>query len=782
MIRQHPYAVDPWEVRETKLELDHLPQSESVFALSNGHIGLRANLDEGEPYGLPGTYVNGYWETRPLPYAEGGYGYPESGQTVVNATNGKLIRLLVGDEPFDVRYGQLRRHERTLDLRSGTLTREVEWVSPVGQAVRIRSVRLVSFVQRAIAAISYVVEPVDEELRVVVQSELVANEPLPIPDDDPRAGAVQEALDSEFAACRDLRSVLVHITKGSKLRLGSAQDHEIEGPSDTDYETDAEGDLARTMITAKIAPGDPLRVTKYISYGWSSQRSMPAMRAQVRGAVAEAKHTGWKTLCDSQREYLDRFWERADVEIEGEPRLQQALRFGMFHVLQSAARSEGRAIPAKGLTGSGYDGHAFWDSETFVLPMLIYALPSAARDALRWRHSTIEAAQRRAAQLGLEGAAFPWRTIDGDECSGYWPAGTAAFHVSSDIANASARYVRATGDHEYQRECGLELLVETARLWRSLGHHDAHGTFRIDGVTGPDEYSAIADNNIFTNLTAQQNLLDAADAAEADGELARRMGVDSEEAASWRDAGEAMAIPYDERLGVHQQSEGYTDHALWDFDSTPADKYPLFLHYPYFDLYRKQVVKQADLVLALAMRGDAFTAEEKRRNFDYYEAITVRDSSLSACTQAVMAAEVGHLELAMAYMTEAALMDLDDLEHNSRDGVHMASLAGAWIAAVVGFGGMRDHGDRLFFAPRLPEQLDRMCFRLGFRGRVLQVTVTADEVSYELTEGDPLEITHHGDELTVERSPTSMPIPKLRPPKAAHQPAGRGPMQARGPG
>lgn len=375
------------------------------------------------------------------------------------------------------------------------------------------------------------------------------------------------------------------------------------------------------------------------------------------------------------------------------------MRFALFHTLQAGARAERRAIAAKGLTGPGYDGHAFWDTETFVLPVLTYTAPHAARDALCWRHATLDRARQRARLLGFEGAAFPWRTIDGQECSGYWPAGTAAFHVSADIADAVGRYQAAAADPAFEREIGLELLVETARLWRSLGHHDARGGFRIDGVTGPDEYSAVADNNVYTNLMAQRNLRLATDAVERHADRAAELGVDAEEAAAWRDAAQAMLIPFDEQLGVHPQAEGFTEHQRWDFAPTTPEQYPLLLHFPYVDLYRKQVVKQADLVLALHLRGDALSQEQKASNFAYYEPLTVRDSSLSACTQAVIAAEVGNLELAYDYLGEAALMDLGNLEHNTADGLHIASLAGAWIVAVAGFGGMRDHDGVLSFAP-----------------------------------------------------------------------------------
>jgi alpha,alpha-trehalose phosphorylase len=780
MIRQSVCEVHPWEIREIELDLDVLAQMESVLALSNGHIGLRANLDEGEPHGMPGTYLNGVYEARPLPYAEAGYGYPEAGQTVVNVTDGKLIRLLVDDEPFDVRYGQLLSHSRVLDMRGGTLSREAEWRSPAGQAVRVRSVRLVSLVQRAVAAIRYEVQPLEGPARIVVQSELVANEQLPGPqDEDPRAaGALRSPLVAEHATVHAQRISLVHRTRASGLRMAAAMDHLVGGPEGTETASEAARDLGRLTVTSDVPADGTLRIIKFLAYGWSAARSLPAVLDQVEAALAEARHTGWDGLCASQREALDDFWSRADVELDGDPELQQAVRFGLFHALQASARAEQRAIPAKGLTGPGYDGHAFWDSETFVLPMLTYSAPRAARDALLWRHSTLPPARARAALLGLRGAALPWRTIHGEECSGYWPAGTAAFHVSADVADAVVRYVDATEDREFEREAGVELLVETARLWSSLGHHDPVDGFRIDGVTGPDEYSAVADNNVYTNLMAQRNLSAAADAAERHTDAAERLGVDDAEIAAWRSAAEAMVLPWDEQLGVHPQAEGFTRHQEWDFAATGPESYPLLLHFPYFELYRTQVVKQADLVLALHLRGDAFTDEEKARDFEYYERRTVRDSSLSACTQAVMAAEVGHVELAYDYFGEAALMDLHDLQHNTRNGLHIASLAGAWISAVAGLGGMRDHRGALTFAPRLPEDLGRLSFRLCYRGRRLKVEVENDAASYTLLSGDPLEVTHHGEPVRLTRDgPVTRPVPAPPDLERPSQPPGREPSQ-----
>ncbi|HEV7652482.1 MAG TPA: glycosyl hydrolase family 65 protein, partial [Actinophytocola sp.] len=775
----HGFQVSPWELRWNTLDLDALERTESIFALSNGHIGLRGTFEEGEPCGVPGTYLNGFYEQHPLPYAEAGYGYPEDGQTVVNVTDGKIIRLLVQDEPLDMRYGRAIEHHRVLDFRSGSLRRDTVWESPTGRRIRVRTERLVSFTQRAVAAIRYEVEPLDGSVQLVLQSDLLANEPIESKSRDPRVAATLSApLVAEDIVAKGYMAALVHRTRKSGLRLAAAMNHEIECDDGLRCDLHAEDDLARLTAAVDVPSGSTLCVTKYLGYGWSARRSAPALRAQVHAALSGAMQTGWAGLLAEQRRFLDDFWATADVEIDGDDELQQAVRFALFHVLQAGARGESRAIPAKGLTGPGYDGHSFWDTETFVLPVLTYTSPESARDALRWRHSTVDKAKERADALGLAGAAFPWRSIDGAECSAYWPAGTAAFHVSADVADAVVRYLAATEDTDFERDHAVELLVETARLWCSLGHHDVHGGFRIDGVTGPDEYTAVVDNNVYTNLMAQRNLREASDICARQPEAAAMLGVTEEETKAWRTAADKMVVPYDEVLGVHPQSERFTEHAEWDFENTPDEHYPLLLNYPYFDLYRKQVVKQADLVMAMYLRGDAFTADQKASNVAYYEPRTVRDSSLSACPQAVLAAEVGHLDLAYDYFAEAALTDLHDLHSNVRNGLHIASLAGAWMVAVAGFGGMRDHDRSLAFAPRLPSALTRLAFRLTYQDSRFSVEIDQDGANYTLLDGPPLTVRHHGDDvLLTSDSVERRTIPALEKRDAPSQPYGREPRR-----
>ncbi len=702
---------EPWAIREVRLPADDstMRQAESIFALANGHIGLRGNLDEPHPLGVPGTYLNSLYEERELSYPEPGYAFPELSQTIVNAPNGKPIALFVDDEPLDLGTGTLRRHERVLDLRAGTLTREVEWLSPAGVEVRLRSVRLVAFRRSSVAAIRW---SVTADARLRVESDLVVNEELPGEDGDPRASAV---IPDPFEAVSHDPEALVHRTRRSGITVAATMAHTGHPGKVT-----AEPDRLRWTATGR----GEISFDKVLAYRWAGDGE----RAEAVADRDQAVRDGFDVLLAEQRSYLDDFWDGADIELDGDPEVQQAVRFGMFHVLQAGAQAGPHPIPAKGLTGNGYDGHTLWDTETFVLAALTYTHPECVGEALRWRHSTLDAARARARELRLAGAAFPWRTISGPECSAYWPAGTAALHVNADIADAVLRYHAATGDDDFMRTAGDELLCETARLWQRVAYLDDDGVGHIAGVTGPDEYTALMDDNIFTNLMAQQNLR----AAALDEESVR--------------IADRLHLPYDDRRGVHEQAAGFTRLAEWDF--TDRDEYPLMMNQPYLNLYRKQVVKQADLVLAMMKRPDAFTPAERARNFAYYEARTVRDSSLSAPVQAVLAAELGHLSLAHDYLAEAALLDLRSGGEAGGDGLHIASLAGAWIAVVMGFGGMRDHDGRLTFNPRLPPLLRRLRFRVRWRGGDLRVTLTQESVIYEVR-GDAITFRHEDREITV---------------------------------
>jgi alpha,alpha-trehalose phosphorylase len=472
------------------------------------------------------------------------------------------------------------------------------------------------------------------------------------------------------------------------------------------------------------------------------------------------------------------------VRIAGKPDIQQATRWCLFQLAQAAARADGQGVPAKGVTGSGYSGHYFWDTEIYALPFLAYTTPLWARNALRMRYLMLPAARHRAHQLNEAGALFPWRTINGEEASAYYAAGTAQYHINADVCFALAKYVRATGDEEFLRREGVDIAVETARLWTTLGFwrtSDGEEIFHIHGVTGPDEYTTVVNDNLFTNVMARFNLRFAArvvrDMAVENGEdyrlMVGRLNLDPSEPEAWERAAEAMHIPYSPALGIHPQDEVFLEREVWDLEHTPPDQRPLLLHFHPLVIYRYQVLKQADVVLALFLQGNHFTAEEKLADFEYYDPLTTGDSTLSSVVQAILAAEVGYQDLALDYFLQSAFVDLGDLHHNASDGVHVASAGGVWTALVSGFGGLRDHFGTLSFDPRLPAEWDELSFHLHWHGTPLLVTVAPTELRVRSDAGDPVSLevrgvgytVHAGEELVVpleDQGPVIPGKPSLR--------------------
>ncbi len=768
--------VHPWQVREPEIDPRTLGAAEAVFSLSNGYLGVRGTLDEVDPCVERGTYLAGVFETHPLAYPEGGYGHPEEGQSIVAVPDGTPLRLVVDGAPLDVREISPEVHERVLDLRAGTLDRRLRWRSPSGTTLELRSRRLVSLAERAVAAIRYEVRALDGPAHVVVRSELaVGIRPPEVESDDPRvAAALNHPFDVLATHASDAGGSIAVRTRRTGITVAAAVEHAVEGA--TEVSSEAGEDRAVTTIVAGLAAGERLTVTKMLGYGWSREVAADSMVERAVAAVESGQDGGWQRLADAQRAALDAFWARADVEIDGDDELQQALRFNLFQVYCAAALISEAAVGAKGLTGAGYNGHTFWDIEGFVLPMLTLVAPECAERLLHWRASTLDASRRRAEVLDWAGATFAWRTIDGQETSAYWPASTAAVHVNADVARAFWLFSNVTG-RGLDDLRGREVLVETARLWRSIGHEDADGGWHLFGVTGPDEYTGVVDDNVFTNLLARRNLLRAAQACEADPEAARRLEVTAEEVDAWRRAAAAVHVPWDGRRGVHPANERFTTYREWRFEDK-RDSYPVEEHQHYAKFYRRQVVKQADLVLALWWCRDDFTAEELAADLEYYEARTVRDSSLSAAPQAVVCARAGHPDLALRYLREAALVDLRDLHEDAAEGLHMASLAGSWFGLVAGLGGLREDGEVLELAPLLPARLARTRFHVTWRGSLLRVETTAEGTTLTVLDGDgPLAVVVDGERVEVGAEPVRVPLraaAPLRPEPT--QPPGREPL------
>src|SRR3954452_18319127 len=751
-------AARGWGVGEEGFPTGALAATESIFAVGNGYLGLRGAPEEGTPADDPGAILNGFHETWRIVYPEDAHGLARTGQTVVNAPDPTVIRMLVDGEPFDLATAQVMRYERVLDMRAGVLAREVEYVTRRGARMLVRTRRLASLEHRHLAAMRYEVTALDAAVRIAVVSELVTHDPRRTADDPRRGtGFAEKPLVPLAAGAAGTRCVLHLATRTSHLHLGCGIEHTVDAPAEVAIDTMAEGDRAAVELHTELRPGERLVIAKYAAYQWSARAARRPVVQRVDRALDRAAGAGYDAVEAGHGARVAEFWRRSDVVLDGAPELQQAVRFNLFQLMQATARAEGLGVPAKGVTGRGYDGHYFWDTEIYVVPFLIHTNPARARSLLGFRCRMLGAARRRAREVGHRGALYPWRTIGGEEASASYPAGTAQYHINADIAYALQHYVFVTGDLAYFLEEATQVMVETARLWMDLGFFSERrgGAFCINGVTGPDEYTTVVDNNAYTNLMARANLegairerLRAYEPAEY-ARLVRRTAVDEAEVAEWRRAVARMFIPRHEELGIVLQDDGFLEREPWDFAATPPGDYPLFLHHHPLELYRRQVIKQADVVLATYLLDDAFTPEERRRTFDYYDPLTTGDSTLSACVQSIVASAVGRSRQALEYFVDASAVDLIDAHRNTSDGIHVASCGGTWLALVAGFGGLRDFGGTIRFHPRLPAEWRRLRFRIAVRGQLVEVDMTHDGTAYRVVDGPGLVVEHFGEELRL---------------------------------
>ena len=764
------FPAEPWSLTETLYREADLGTTETLFSVGNGYLGLRGNSEESNTAHSHGTYVNGFHETWPIRHAEDAFAFAQVGQTIINAPDAKVIQLFVDDEPLTLPVADLIDYRRSLDFAAGLLERELTWRTPSGNRVLVRSRRMVSFTQRHLAVLTFEVTLLDRAAPVAIVSQVLNRQDGeqgyrtlrsdPVTADPRRAEAFADrVLEPAVHWGDDERVILGYRAAHSGMTLAVGADQTLETSSVHEVVTDIDQDHSRHVFRVHGEAGVPIRLEKAVAYHSSRGESPGELAIRVRRTLDRVRAEGVERQFVDQRQWLDEYWARSDVEIEGRPEVQQAVRWNLFQVAQAAARAEGNGIAAKGVTGSGYGGHYFWDTELYVVPYLVYTSPLYARNALRFRFTMLPAARRRAAELTQHGALFPWRTINGQEASAYYAASTAQYHIDADISFAVSTYVEATGDEEFMAREGIDILVETARLWADLGFWRGNGVdvFHIHGVTGPDEYTTVVNDNLFTNVMARFNLWRAAEAVhdlEAAwpteyAQMVNRLQLDPEEVEEWARAADAMAIPYDEALGIHPQDSDFLEREVWDLPNTPPEMRPLLLHYHPLVIYRFQVLKQADVVLALFLQGAHFTDEEKRADFDYYDAITTGDSTLSGVAQAIVAAEVGYHRTALSYFHDALFVDLANLHGNTPDGVHVASAAGTWSMLAYGFGGMRDRGGDLTFSPRLPAGWTSLTYRMAVRGSRLRVAVRQAEIEFEVETGAAVQVVVHGERMVV---------------------------------
>ncbi len=750
---------DTWRIFEDSYSEENLARRESLYSIGNGYLGYRGFFTERKPAYHPGVFINGFYELTPIHYGEHAYGLAQFNQTMLDLPDCRYLEISLGDEDFLMSEGPVQEYYRELDFRTGILTRNLVWKSPSGITARMSWKSLVSLTRKHLGALRFTLET-DYGATVRIRSTIALPSERPRDEYDPRVSTklmrppLEQTGDyyQQHNGSYEIQSSFCTLESDLHLTCGV-----IHTYNESVFSEIEDNEFTLPYVTFMVEGGS-FTLDKCFYYH-SSQKPGEKVPSELVDASRELSFSlGWEGLVREQSEHLEHFWRHSDVEIEGDDLFQKALRFNLFQLYQSTGKDSTTSLAAKGLTGGGYEGHYFWDTEIYGMPFFTFTMPETAKALVKYRVSILDRARERAAELSQKGALFPWRTINGLEASAYYPAGTAQYHINADIAYSIFQYIDVTGDESILLEGAAELLCETARLWADLGFYNPRkgGLFCINEVTGPDEYSALVNNNFYTNVMARHHLLRTAAAAAALKEhnpkywdkLSRSLGLSQEEVSSWKQAGESMYIPYDEALGIHPQDDSFLFREPWDFANRPRNKYPILLYYHPLVIYRYQVLKQADAVLALLLLHDQYPWYQRKRDFDFYEPLTTGDSSLSACIQGIVAYDCGYADLGLKYCRDTSLMDIEDLHNNTKDGLHTAAMAGSWMSMVFGIGGFRLSGSEACFRPQLPKGWDLLRFRLQLSSCLLEVSITADETVYSVT-GGTLAIRHRSHRIDV---------------------------------
>ena len=759
-----------WSIVSRQFDPSGYANEESIFTLANGYLGMRGDGCEriSAAGGKPGTFINGFYEKATILYGESAYGFAKNKQVMLNVCNAKLLEITIDGETFTPEFSAMESYHRELDMRNGIEIRKVVWITAGGKKLLIENRNLVSLVRQFTAARECRVTPLNFDGMITFRSVLdgrggVAAGPDPL--DDPR---VEDGLGDGGFEVTDLRyeqqleDTLLFMKQSadrSGLSLACAVIEEVSGTAAAAL-CEQLPDQLTAVYQLPVRQGEPVTFHKYISYVTGQGDWQETFEQTAITQSCQARSAGFEELLEEQSAFLKRFWAGSDVRIKGDERLTRSIRFNIFQLLQSAGRDSRTSIASKGLSGEGYGGHYFWESEAYIAPVFMFSQPDIAKSLLKYRYTILDQAREQARLMGHEkGALYAWRTINGEESSGYFPAGSAQYHINSDIAFAVCRYLDATEDWDFLADYGLEILLETARIWIDMGHYceSKQGDFCIDCVTGPDEYTALVNNNCYTNMMAREHLWKAVSYAgqvrqerpEAYRKLCAAIGFAEAELTGFLRAADHMHIPFDEKLGIHMQDDTFLQKKVLDLKAVPKANFPLLLHYHPLFIYRHQVCKQPDLLLAQFYLPHRFTGEEKSRAFDYYEQLATHDSSLSVCIFSIMAAEAGYTDKAYDYFTECIRTDLDDVQNNTRDGLHMANMAGAWMTIVNGFAGLRAREGKLYFNPVLPDRMEGYEFTIRYRGSELMLSADRQGITYHLVSGDAVTFVHNRQEQVL---------------------------------
>ncbi|MEA1975983.1 MAG: glycoside hydrolase family 65 protein, partial [Bacillota bacterium] len=705
------------------IEESKLPQNEShhetLFSIGNGFVGFRGSFFEKESK-TQGCFINNFYEEHTMEYGEKLYGFPDITESMINIPDPRNITFYVDGEKCDFSEEYIKDFKKKLNLKKGIL--ETNFIyKKNGKEVKVKSTALVSFNNKNLSFIKYEVTPINFDGNIEVISFLNNKSSALDEKDDPRVANIKnETFEIKEKILNNNIYGYKFITFKTKKELTVLEEIVVDNGDFISAEI-FEDNVFKQKLVFNAKAEETISVIKINEI---------YLDEDIKQYLGEEKT--FEFQLKKQGEYLDSFWESSGISIDNNDELTQGIRFNLFHLLQSVNKEGITGMAAKGLTGEGYEGHNFWDTEIFIFPFFLFTDTEIAKKLLIYRYSTIQEGKKRAKELGCnKGVKFPWRTISGKECSGYYPAGTAQYHINADIAYAVDMYYKVTDDKEFMKDYGVEILVETARFFLEVGYFNKKNEFRIDGVTGPDEYTAIVNNNYYTNKMVKRNF----ESAYKYIKKFKYKNIDKKEIKLFKKAYKNMYLPFNKKLKVIPQDDTFLNKERWDFENTKEEDYPLLLNYHPLKLYRHQVCKQADVCLADFLVGDDVSRKIKKNNYDYYIDITTHDSSLSYNTYSVIACEIGYLKEAYSLYTKNVRLDIDNSHNNSNHGIHTAAMGGSWLGLVYGFGGMRINNKGLFFSPKTISELGSYSFIIKYKKGTLKVSVSLDNIKYELIKG-----------------------------------------------
>lgn len=727
-----------WTLETNTFSEKDLCVNESLYALGNGFIGVRACFEELSQPSIRGTYVNGLYDLTDYTYSEKLYGFPDYSERMPNVTECQTVEIYLDGEKVRPTTASVKGFNQVLDMKKGVSKRTYTYLCQSGKSAKLTFERLVSFTCKEVFIMAIGIE---YDGLIQVDSYMKGDVTTYADDFDPRVGSHAERLLSVYESDVSEDILSIHSkTQQSDMTLHVKCFHKTT--SHQEHHPIKDG--FRTRVEDKHR----LSIDKYNLFALDNRFDQG-----IQDLIAPSFET-YKAL---QESYMQAFWQASDIVITGDIELQKGIRFNLFHLLQSVGKDGKTNIAAKGLTGEGYEGHTFWDTEIYIHPSFLYSQHDIAKHLLINRYNQLKKGKVRAQALGhSRGVKFPWRTITGNECSSFFPAGTAQYHINADVAYAVMNYYFMTDDKEFMLDYGYEMILETALLWLDLGHF-YQDSFRIDAVTGPDEYSCVVNNNFYTNAMARENLKWAYELKDILGDvedLLDRLQVSQDDLVKFKLAADLMYLPFDEKRNIHLQDDHFLQKKPWDFENTPKEKYPLLLHYHPLTIYRYQVLKQADTVLAHLLLDD-FEPSVMKATYEYYENITTHDSSLSVCVYGMMASKIGKHEASEKFFRDSVYLDLHNTHKNTKDGLHMANLAGAILAIYKGFLGLEVR-TKISLKPFVPASFGDLKLKLHVKNRLIEFKVS-ERVEIKLLQGQAINLKVYDqdylleDQLSVER-------------------------------